>query len=554
MLPLFLLLAASPLDVVPVQADFFLHVQQPRALVENVLGHKLWAKASALAPVKEQLDATPVRRTLQLLAYFERGLGAKWPRLLDDLAGGGIVLAGKQGSNQPALLVVEGKDGKRQDRFAALLVELVNDELSRQGGNAKVAESSYRKAKLWSVGDGAFLAQVGPYLMASNKRAAIKAAIDLHAGEGTSLASLAEVKGMEKLLPKGSLGRAWFSLRAFQASKAGKELYKEPRDNFLATLFIGGYLSVFGRTPYVAAALVPQEKGFRLTVRAPVGRKEMGADKALHAPAAKLPALLEPEGALYSLSWAYDFASLWNDRHALFNPAQAKGLEDLDKNPVIALLGAKAGPLLRSTGRVHRFVALRQGKTGYKKRPATRIPSFALVTTPREPQRFGRTMNSLLRAVGLFNATEFKLRLKEEKHGGTTIVGYRFSEKEALPGDPTDYRFNFSPCWVQTGEQFVFSSTFEAAKAVLDALAAEKPGTLPGRAADKVYPAGLAALLEYDEDALVARTVLGQAVAPVEARAQVKAFLALVESLGGAGTSSAFGDEAFRFDVWFKAE
>ncbi|MBY0227972.1 MAG: hypothetical protein K2W96_01695 [Gemmataceae bacterium] len=552
MLPL-LLLFASPLDVVPASSDFFLEVRAPRALAEGALGHKRWKEAAALPVVKEQLDGTVLRRSSQLLAHFERGLGAKWPQLLDDLAGNGLVLAGKQGNGQPALLVAEGKDAKRQDRLAALLVELANDELARQGAKAKVAEGKHREAKVWSVGEAAFLARFGPFLALSNKPEAIKAAIDLHAGEGKAIASHPGMKGFAKLLPEGSAARAWLSLKAFQASKAGKELYAEPRDNFLSTLFFGGYLSVFGRAPCVAAALVPGKDGFTATLRVPVGRKDMGADKHLHAPEAAIPSLLEPEGVLYSLSWAYDFAALWHERDKLFNPAQAKGLADSDKNPVLALAGAKPGTLLQAAGAAHRFVIVHRSRADSRKQPATLLPSFVFVTQPRDAEKFGKALDASLRGAGAIQAAALGLLLKEEKHAGTTLTGYRFSETKALEGDPTDYRYNFSPCWGRSGGKFVLSTTFEGAKATLDALAKEKPGKLPGRMADKLYPSGFAALMEAGEDALVAQTVLGQAASPDEARSQVKALTALVKSLGGIGTSSAFGDDGFRFDVWFKA-
>src|SRR5262249_50850280 len=73
---------------------------------------------SDLHPIKEYRDSTNARLFGQLVACFEKELGAKWPDLLDRLAGGGAVVAVKPGPNPaPALLVLQGKDEQLLHRF-----------------------------------------------------------------------------------------------------------------------------------------------------------------------------------------------------------------------------------------------------------------------------------------------------------------------------------------------------------------------------------------------------------------------------------------------------
>ena len=43
---------------------------------------ELIKQAEALGPVREFLDSTNYRRFYQLIAYFEKHLGARWPELL----------------------------------------------------------------------------------------------------------------------------------------------------------------------------------------------------------------------------------------------------------------------------------------------------------------------------------------------------------------------------------------------------------------------------------------------------------------------------------------
>ena len=72
----------------------------------------------------------------------------------------------------------------------------------------------------------------------------------------------------------------------------------------------------------------------------------------------------------------------------------------------------------------------------------TRYPAFAFISELRQPEKFGKSMDTLLRTAALFTTQQFKLKLAEEKHQGETIVAYRFDEKEEMKQDTDDIRFN----------------------------------------------------------------------------------------------------------------
>src|SRR5262245_51800181 len=108
----------DPLRFVPDKADFFVEVKQPRKLIEAGLSLDLARTLYDLPPVRKYYDSTNARWFFQLLAYFEKDLGAQWPELLDRLAGGGAVLSGKfGGDNTPALFVVQGTDEALMRKF-----------------------------------------------------------------------------------------------------------------------------------------------------------------------------------------------------------------------------------------------------------------------------------------------------------------------------------------------------------------------------------------------------------------------------------------------------
>src|SRR5262249_24518659 len=135
----------DPLRLVPEQADFFVQAENPRRLVEAGLSSQLFQAARALPQLRELYDSTNARRFYQLVGYFEKDLGAKWPDLLDKLAGGGIVVASKFGDNPaPALLVVQGTDPQLTSRFYQTALDVLAQELARQESKEKVEKGSYK--------------------------------------------------------------------------------------------------------------------------------------------------------------------------------------------------------------------------------------------------------------------------------------------------------------------------------------------------------------------------------------------------------------------------
>jgi hypothetical protein len=150
----------DPLRLVPAEADLFLQVNDPRHLVDPARalpGLEAWYD---LQPVKEYRDSTNARLFAQLVGYFEKQLGAKWPDLLDRLAGGGAVLAVKPGPNPaPALLVVQGKDEELLHKFVRLGLDVVEQELARQGAKGRPEKGTYRDVETIRIG-GQFHAAV----------------------------------------------------------------------------------------------------------------------------------------------------------------------------------------------------------------------------------------------------------------------------------------------------------------------------------------------------------------------------------------------------------
>src|SRR5262249_20287779 len=188
-------------------------------------------EAQTLPFVREALQSSPVQRALQLIAFAEKELGAKWPELLDRLAGNGLTLAGKAGGdNAPILLVIDGSDEALAEKFVKLVVNLFEEELARQESKEKVEKATYRGVDGYKLGD-LRVARIGAALLVSNNKDALKAALDLHAGEGKSLADAAGPRDARKSLPADCLAWLWLDLDVARKAPNAKAMFQLPSND-----------------------------------------------------------------------------------------------------------------------------------------------------------------------------------------------------------------------------------------------------------------------------------------------------------------------------------
>jgi hypothetical protein len=551
----------DPLRLVPSEAGFFLEVHDPRHLLDTVHALPMLEEWYELQPVKEYRDSTNARLFRQLVAYFEKELGAKWPDLLDRLAGGGAVVAVKLGPNPaPALLVLQGKDEELLRRFVHLGLDVAEQELARQGSNDRPEKGTYRDVETVRIGKGFHAAVVGSALVVSNVEEGLRRSIDLHLdGDKNSIAGNPGVAEARKLLPGQPAGMAWLNLETVRKAPQAKDFFSLPRENFLLTVTLAGLLDAAGRSPFLCAGLYADEHGLALRGRLPRGRDGMAPDLATHVPPAGQPGsrpLLRPHGVVYSDSYYLDVGKFWEKREKLFTAQQVKNFEESDKNSGRFLAGNRFSKLLTQAGPYQRIVVVDQAHPGYKARPRTTIPAFALVVEMRDPEEFAKGMEAVLRGVALLAGSQAGLKLTEEKHGEHTLVGYRFPEDRPLKADVNDIRFNFSPCFCAVGNQFLASSTIELGHELIDLLEKEtKDGTDRGEAAaqeTRLYSEGGADLLQSFEDVLLTQAILDQALSPEAARQQLRTFIGLVRRLGVLEREITYGPNEVRYDVRLK--
>ena len=441
----------DPLRLLPDQADLCVKLEQPRALVEFIQHNHLFKQFQAIETVREFYGSTNFRRFSQLVAYFERELGANYPEIVDRLAGGGVAYTTQVGPTPPQLLVIQGRDEQMLQRFVRAAYQIFEQELARQEAKVRIEKRNYRNLETIHVRNEFHIAVVGAALVMSNNEEALHTAIDLSLNHGKgSLSKIAGPSEAHKLVGTNAIAWMWFKLDKPHKAPQTQDLFRLPRDSAALTVLAGGMLDVAARSPFLCAGLHVQGNDLLLKIRMPAGRAGMPEGLEIAVPRPGRPALsplLEPKGVLYSASIFLDLPKFWEKRAKLFNDSQVKGLEQLDKNSAAIMAGSPLSKLLTQTGANHRIVVAHQPKSAYQIVPGQRIPSFAVILELNDPEAFGKSIEATLRAAALLATTQVKLKAVEEKHGDVKIVGYRFPEDGRFEPDVDNIRFNFSPCF-----------------------------------------------------------------------------------------------------------
>src|SRR6266849_4791816 len=313
----------SPLRLIPDVADVVIEVKNPRQLVEAIVTLDAVKGFMGLEAVQEFYDSTTSRRFYQLLAYFEKELGAKWPELLDKLGGGGAALGVKIGPDPaPALFVLQGKDEALLRKFFKLALEIGESELARNESKEKPEKGEYRKIETVHIGDKFYAAVAGSALLVSNQEKALQAGIDLHLyGDKKSMIHSTGVAEAKKLLTPDPLATEWLNLESVRKAPGADKIFTLPRNEANLTILFGNYLDLAARSSYLCAGFYRKGESLLTTIRVPSGREGMTAELELHAAPADQPGirpLLEPKGVMYSNSSYLDVGKFWEQREKLF--------------------------------------------------------------------------------------------------------------------------------------------------------------------------------------------------------------------------------------------
>ena len=307
--------ARDPLRFVPSQAEAVAKIDRPRELLDTVLKHELFQQAQKLAGVRDYYDSTTFHRAYQLIGYFEKELGKTKEEILDELGGGGIVVAAKLSEPGGALLVMQAENEATLRRFVDLARDLIDKEFERQESKERINRSKYHGYEIGQLGKGPSYAIVDATFLIGSDDKGSKMSLDAlknkQDGGILQVPSFAEAR---KKAPTNALAWSWLHLEKIREKNPNFKngLDAAAMDPFQMLIF-GGLANLLQRSPYVTAAVTRDGADYRLTFNMPRGREGMSALSHMLLPKdgnGTLPPLAPPR-TISSTSYFLDLGQFW---------------------------------------------------------------------------------------------------------------------------------------------------------------------------------------------------------------------------------------------------
>jgi hypothetical protein len=551
---------SDPLRLAPPEADFAMKIEKPRAIADLVVLLTGKPELEGFRGYRDYFGSTNYQLFRQLVAHFEHELGHSWPDLLEQLAGGGIVLAVKFQPKQPApaLLVMQGTDPKLTERFFRNLREAIADEQARQGATGEYKSEKYRGVETFHIGENLYAAALDAALVYSNLPEALHAAIDQHLDPAKPSLLRDKTLGEGRaLVPDGALAWACLKLNYAHQAPEVKTLFDLPSTFFPTHLFFGGLVDVARRSPCVVASIHPEQGGLALSVRMPRGTDGMHDLVRAHVPPPGQPGalpLLCPEGTLFSSSFYLDLAEFWKQRAVLLPAELLKQFEAGDERSETILQGTRFSQFLELAGTRHRIVVARQDKTGYSFQSDTHYPAAAWVLELRSPEAFEKAIDKPITGIAFLAGLQIPLAPVDETYHGVKISGYRFVENDANKARNGGALFNFSPCRARVGNQYIVSSTLDLTKKLIDAVqeessAAPASSSVVTTLQSRLYWGGVSNYLGGIKKQMITRNMLEQGNSLEGAAKEVSLFLSLIDQLGKLESSTRIEPNRYEFNV-----
>jgi hypothetical protein len=566
--------AAEPLDpvrLVPPSTDLIVKIDRPRVIADLAVNLVSRPELGGFRGYRDYFESTNYQLFKQLVGHFERELGNRWADLLDELAGDGVVLAIKFEKNGPAptLVIIQGHDPKLLAKFFQKALDVAQQEQARQGIHDGYTRDSYRDTETLHRGDKIHSALLGSAFVYSNTAARLHDAIDLYLDSSKgSLLAKKEYADAKQLVPGDALVWAWVNLEFAHKSEELKPIFALPANFFPFHVAFGGLIDSLRRSPYLVTAIKADVGGGTLSLRLPAGTSGMHELVHAHVPRSAdrwAAPLLEPDGVLYSASYYLDLAEFWKQRAVLLPADQLKQIEDGNKKSAVFLAGNQFSKFLEMEGPRQRFVVARQKVTGYSMKPNAQQPAFALVTELRDPEAFTKAIDAPIKTGAFLAGLRIPMAAFEEERGGTKILGYKFVENEANKALGDGVLFNFTPSRARIGNQYVFSSSAELTRSLIDALEKETALNADDKSADsgateskdnegiilhsQLSFKGLSNYLGATKRQLVAQNMLQQGNSPEDADKEVSLFLELLDHLGRVESTTRYLPDQYQIDL-----
>ena len=261
---------------------------------------------------------------MAILGVVEERAGVKWRPAIEAMAGAGIVLAFDPATNG-VILLARPKDAAVADKVRDAFFGLARADTQNNGKGDPIEVKAYRGLTAYAAGE-ATIANLGPWLMLSNKPDLAKMAGDLFLDGGARCPAIV-ILSMPIIWRRRSCRRRRGHLSgSIRYGKTGRRVrFYDKSDNPVVEFLIGGLIPTLQKAPYFTLSAWVDMHAIKLSAAAPNDPSwTPAARKFFFAKAGDGAARpLLPKDTLLSITAYRDFPAMWRSSPDLFNEAVA---------------------------------------------------------------------------------------------------------------------------------------------------------------------------------------------------------------------------------------
>lgn len=563
----------SAAEILPSSTLFYLELTHPRELMGVVIDHPMRQELEQADPIRKFLDSDQFQTFKDVVHAIEAQASVEWRPALEEITGGGIVLAFEPMS-QGAVILIKPTDMKTSDKVREALFALMRDDAKNKGNPDPIKQVEYRDLRAYHVGD-AIVANLGPWLMISNKPALAKGVADRYLDGGDSLANdeqFSQAREGDNAWEQSRSGWAFVRLAPLRLFAGGGASWLTPgakSDNPAAELLLGGLIPIAQNAPYVTSSLWAGESSVKLTIAAPTDKAWIGPERKFFfaANGDGAPRPLVPKGAMLVASAYRDVAAMWQAGPDLFTEAVATQMAQSDSQ-LSTLFGGKsfsADVLAAFRPQVQLVVAPQDFAANGLRAPAIKFPAAALIANIKPEKisavrtHFRVGFQSIVAFVNIDGMQKGRppLEIQTEKRGNSEIQFATYGameddakadNKDRMPS--ADMYLNVSPALVLSDKHMMLCSTKQLAEELADLDAAEEgTPTVGDNLMIHVKARPVAELIKLNREHLISQNMLEKGHERAEAEREVDTLQSIVGFFRDATIRLTPTEKAIHLDV-----
>lgn len=532
----------GPREILPISTVLYAEVPQPQKILDAILDHPSVVELQNHPDFKKALEADQPQHFLAVLKMVEEKLGMKWRPAVNTLTGGGVYV-GFDLPTQGVSVLTKSTDSELAKKAVDTILDLVRADSAKRGGGDPVTSDDYKGIKLYGIGPVQY-ANLGPYLLTTNKPALTRLVIDSYLGDSPSLGSDDQFKAV--IAARTATPTAWVyaDLRPLRALGVLKTALNKKSDNPPAEILAGGILGALPDAPYVTAWLDVEPGRITLSAAVPGDSVELAKKRefffGLDGKGNALP-LLNPKETALSISTYRDFGSMWKNAPDLFDDGINAQFAAAESQLTTLFAGRNfRDDILANLEPGMQIVVTRQHFADGAPVPAVKLPAGAIVVKMKNPAETSRMFKITFQSlVGFLNITGgmnglSPLEQNFEKVGGGTIYTSEYLPPKEGAKNEAAIHFNASPTVAIVGDKFILSSSKMLAFELAELVQKESAPLKDVNSTLKVDGQVVRQMLVDNRGSLVAQNMLqkghGQDAAEKEIDALLKAMLGLESS------------------------